>query len=54
MINEHDIEDMKPEKFEEDINDDKAYWVNMELGPIKMAMGYGRFKIGSNQLQEES
>ena len=43
MINEHDIEDMCPPLTEEDyINDDRAYWIDAEVGPIKMQMGYGR------------
>lgn len=54
MISNIDIEDMKPEGFEEEqINDDKAYWISMELTPFKIDMGYGRFKLGQEGLQEE-
>jgi len=54
VINEHDIEDMCPPLTEEDyINDDKAYWIDAEVGPIKMQMGYGRFKVGTNKHAEE-
>ena len=54
MINEHDIKDMCIPLTEEDyINDDKAYWIDAEIGPIKMQMGYGRFKLGSIKLAEE-
>lgn len=45
MISEIDIQDMDPNHdltSEEIINDDKAYWVNMELQSLYLEMGWGK------------
>jgi len=52
MINEHDIADMCPEPdltSEEIINDDKAYWLNLELESLYLEMGWGRLSPDKNK-----
>jgi hypothetical protein len=57
MISEIDIQDMDPNHdltSEEIINDDKAYWVNMELQLLYLEMGWGNLHInGNKKLYEE-
>jgi hypothetical protein len=57
MISEIDIQDMDPNHdltSEEIINDDKAYWVNMELQSLYLEMGWGNLHInGNKKLYEE-
>ena len=45
MISEVDIQDMEPNHnltSEEIVNDDKAYWLNLELESLYLEMGWRR------------
>ena len=52
MINEYDLQDMEPNHnltSEEIINDDKAYWLNLELESLYLEMGWGRLYPEQNK-----
>ena len=52
MISEVDIQDMEPNYDltpEEIINDDKAYWLNLELEAFSVEMGWGRLSPDQNK-----
>jgi hypothetical protein len=52
MISEVDIQDMEPNYDltpEEIIQDDKAFWLNLELEALSVEMGWGRLSPDCNK-----